>query len=197
MGSLPTRIYHTNEKAPPATADSDPQSSSLSTLLPLSDKPGLQDTPDSQISTEDDTAAAGVASDRAKPYDPAAVGKKSHDRAVARAILKLKKPSPCLSTPSPKSVKPILDNTPTSQIRRIWSFDRLPGDPLHDVLVLPLPARPIISIGKLIEQHGGHVIFGQSEATHVSPTDVHTRLGPRTKEGLQVRKVTINCLVSK
>lgn len=111
----------TTEKTPPTTADSDARLLSPSTLLPLSAKPGLHATPDSQISTEDDAVAAGVASDGAKPYDPAAVGKKSHDLAVARAIRKLKKPSPCLSTPSPKSAKPILDNTPTSQIQRSWT----------------------------------------------------------------------------
>ena len=99
----------TTEKTPPTTADSDARLLSPSTLLPLSAKPGLQDTPVSQISTDDDAVADG-----AKPYDPAAVGKKSHDRALARAILKLK-------NPSPKSAKPILDNTPTSQIQRSWS----------------------------------------------------------------------------
>ena len=98
----------TTEKTPPTTADSDARLSSPSTLLPSSAK-GLQDTPVSQISTDDDAVADG-----AKPYDPAAVGKKSHDRALARAIRKLK-------NPSPKSAKPILDNTPTSQIQRSWS----------------------------------------------------------------------------
>ena len=100
----------TAEKTPPTTADSDARlsSSSPSTLLPASAKPGLQDTPVSQISTDDDAVADG-----AKPYDPAAVGKKSHDLALARAIRKLKKPSP--------NAKPILDNTPTSQIQRSWS----------------------------------------------------------------------------
>lgn len=108
---------------PNETADSDTQLSSPP-LTRFSAKPGLQDTPDSTISTEDDAAAAGVDKDGDKPYDPDAVGKKSHDRAVARAIVKLKYPSPCLSTPSPKSsksAKPILVNTPTSQIQRSWS----------------------------------------------------------------------------
>ena len=112
----------TTENTPPATADSDARLSSPSTLLPLSAKKnGLQDTPVSQISTDDDAVAVGVASDGDKPYDPAAVGKKSHDRALARAIRKLKKPSPGGSTPSPKSAKAILDSTPNRQIQRSWS----------------------------------------------------------------------------
>ena len=82
----------------------------LDTPSPKSLRPRLDDTPNSQISTEDDTAA--------NQNDCAAVAKKSHDCTVARAIRKLQmqKPSPCLDTPSPISAKPRLYDTPTSQI---------------------------------------------------------------------------------
>ena len=65
----------------------------------------------------------------------------------------------------------------------IGTYNQLPGDPLYDVLVLPSAARPIVSIGKLIEQHGGRIDMNETEATHISPSNVRTVLGPRTQEG--------------
>ena len=65
---------------------------------------------------QDDTVAGKNARAAAGKNARAAVPKKSHDRTVARSIQKLQQPSPCLDTPSPKSLRPRLDDTPNSQI---------------------------------------------------------------------------------
>ena len=59
----------------------------------------------------------------------------------------------------------------------------LPGDDLKGVLYLKSAARTVISLGKLLDQHGGRVILESKHAVHVADNGTQTTLGPKTKEG--------------
>ena len=71
----------------------------------------------------------------------------------------------------------------TVKVSVMGTIANLPGEDVEGVLLLKRAARTVLSVGKLIQQHGGHMLLGPRNATHVSPSGKETIIGPRTDEG--------------
>lgn len=71
----------------------------------------------------------------------------------------------------------------TVKVSVMGTIANIPGDDVKGVLLLKRAARTVLSVGKLIQQHGGHMRLGPREAIHISPNGKETIIGPRTDEG--------------
>ena len=71
----------------------------------------------------------------------------------------------------------------TVKVSVMGTIRNIPGDDVSGVLLLKRAARTVLSVGKIIQQHGGHMLLGPKQAVHISPTGEETVVGPRTDEG--------------
>ena len=71
----------------------------------------------------------------------------------------------------------------TVKVSVMGTIHNIPGDNVEGVLLLKRAARTVLSVGKIIQQHEGHMLLGPKQAVHVSPTGKETIIGPRTAEG--------------